>query len=371
MKNVLLISLSILLSGSAFCMLSEEEQMARALSISEKEAKERTQELEDLRKALEISGQEAQERKQQQEQADYEIAQNLAREFAKEGQFIEKKVAPTAQEPEEMEIEANELIEQELDVWADLPEELKVHILTYLPYETLAKIMTSNVYNRLALDPMVMREFIKKFLKADPEKAKAAFYKAIEHGNSSVVTDFLKLEPKLATERFFVPELIFKFSPLIKAAKTGNDKMMKLLLEYVPEKDVVEDFNNLFSRRGNENLAKAYLQVNPRLANKPFFYPHMEVKQLSPLMEAVSYGDEKLVHLLLKYGADVNYRAENNSTALMVAARRGFADIAETLLNHGADSSVTDDENRMARDYASGYGQYTVLELLEKVQSAK
>ncbi len=295
MKNILLINFLAVLSGSAIGMLNEEEQIARALSISEKEAKERTQELEDLRKALEISGQEAQERKQQQEQADYVIAQNLAREFAKEGQFIEKKVAPIAQEPEQMESEANELIEQELDVWEQLPEELKVHILTYLPYETLAKIITSKLYNRLALDPMVMRQFIKKLIEKDMLKASKALANLINKGTNRELVEIFLQEGLVDV---FVSKNLM--TPLMLAAQRGNLALVSLILKYGGKVNEQRTFGGL-----------------------------------TPLIFAAANGHRDVVELLLKKGADVNGWDYEYLTPTYWAELRGHKDIVQLLSSHG------------------------------------
>jgi ankyrin repeat protein len=54
------------------------------------------------------------------------------------------------------------------------------------------------------------------------------------------------------------------------------------------------------------------------------------------LFEAAKHGCEDCVDLLLKAGADVNWKAKDNSTALVAASANGHAGIATTLIENGA-----------------------------------
>lgn len=61
------------------------------------------------------------------------------------------------------------------------------------------------------------------------------------------------------------------------------------------------------------------------------------------------------LQLMLKSGADVNYRfASLNTTALMTTSFHGHVDILQTLLNAGADVKATDLQQSTALGYAFG-----------------
>ena len=62
---------------------------------------------------------------------------------------------------------------------------------------------------------------------------------------------------------------------------------------------------------------------------------------MAPLDEACNYGNDKIVELLIKHGADVNDRGGelcDGATALHIAASYGHIHVMATLLNSGADS---------------------------------
>lgn len=60
------------------------------------------------------------------------------------------------------------------------------------------------------------------------------------------------------------------------------------------------------------------------------------------LNTASFYGDIDVVKLLIKYGADVNARQENNMTALNCAIENMHLDVIEHLIKHGANINLCD-----------------------------
>ncbi len=62
----------------------------------------------------------------------------------------------------------------------------------------------------------------------------------------------------------------------------------------------------------------------------------------SPLMFAARAGDLETIKLLLDNEADINLQANEDGTALVIAAANGFEDIALFLLDNGADPDLTD-----------------------------
>eukprot|EP01060_Flectonema_neradi_P040604 TRINITY_DN9338_c0_g1_i1.p1 TRINITY_DN9338_c0_g1~~TRINITY_DN9338_c0_g1_i1.p1 ORF type:complete len:328 (+),score=73.90 TRINITY_DN9338_c0_g1_i1:60-1043(+) len=70
------------------------------------------------------------------------------------------------------------------------------------------------------------------------------------------------------------------------------------------------------------------------------------------LHAACTYGQLEVVQLLLENGADVNGRIEGGHTPLICAAFNGRSEILNTLLQHGADPSLFNDELETAADLA-------------------
>jgi uncharacterized protein len=114
------------------------------------------------------------------------------------------------------------------------------------------------------------------------------------------------------------------------------------------------------------------------------------IQSITYLMGTVGYScDEKLkettrrmVSLLLSYGANVNARSssldrDSGATALMLAARSGDIQIAQMLLDNGADPNLKNKKGLNALDYArdSYYikksGDKELIKLLESITTLK
>lgn len=85
-----------------------------------------------------------------------------------------------------------------------------------------------------------------------------------------------------------------------------------------------------------------------------------------PLLDAIDRHDLNGVREALKAGCDVNAisSAGQNMTALMKAARFGFADIVEELITAGAELRCRDDEGRTALWYAAESNSYETVQNL-------
>ena len=66
----------------------------------------------------------------------------------------------------------------------------------------------------------------------------------------------------------------------------------------------------------------------------------MNETQWTPLMHAAYSGHAEAVNLLLDKGADVYVTADGQETALSLALKKGQFDIADALIEHGADLDV-------------------------------
>lgn len=77
---------------------------------------------------------------------------------------------------------------------------------------------------------------------------------------------------------------------------------------------------------------------------------------MTPLAAAVAARREALVALLLEHGAAADQRLPNDATALMIAAVQGYPEIAEQLIDAGADSNAVDAQKHSALHAASQFG---------------
>lgn len=79
-----------------------------------------------------------------------------------------------------------------------------------------------------------------------------------------------------------------------------------------------------------------------------------ETIRVRPVQTAAFVRSVPLTRLLLDAGADVNSRAEGGFTALHTAADNGDVELAQLLLERGADPGLANDEGKRPADYASG-----------------
>jgi ankyrin repeat protein len=77
---------------------------------------------------------------------------------------------------------------------------------------------------------------------------------------------------------------------------------------------------------------------------------------VTPLAAAVAARREALVALLLEHHVAIEQRLPNDATALMVAAAMGYPEIADTLLDAGADVNAVDASGRSALHAAAQFG---------------
>ncbi len=86
----------------------------------------------------------------------------------------------------------------------------------------------------------------------------------------------------------------------------------------------------------------------------------------TPLMAASEAGKLELVEAFIEAQALVNTQSNDNSTALMLAARNGHHKVVQYLLNKGkASTLLTDFSKKMALDYAREKGDEECIALLE------
>jgi hypothetical protein len=78
-----------------------------------------------------------------------------------------------------------------------------------------------------------------------------------------------------------------------------------------------------------------------------------------------AFADQKdIADLLLEHGAQVNARAPNGSTALMMTAREGREELARLLLAAGADPRTTNDSGDSALTWAMRHEHFKIAQML-------
>lgn len=85
------------------------------------------------------------------------------------------------------------------------------------------------------------------------------------------------------------------------------------------------------------------------------------------LMLAASNNFANVVELLIQHGADINHiEHSHNWTAILWAAKQGHLETVQVLLKYGAKTTLTDDQNKTALDYARQNGHQQIASLLER-----
>ncbi|KAI0096159.1 ankyrin [Nemania sp. FL0031] len=182
------------------------------------------------------------------------------------------------------------------------------------------------------------------------------------------------------------------FSLLGIAIKTGRKQTVDLLLG-IGIKPTAEDFrisrkyhwawkrllesigNLNIMENGNAVLVNAAMDSDLIAAVEwlierdiDFNAPHLIVDGRHTVLQAVcSWGDLRLVRLLVGRGADINAPAVDwGATALQLAAIRGFMGIAKFLIGEGADCNApaARERGRTALEGAAEHGRLDMLEFL-------
>lgn len=84
----------------------------------------------------------------------------------------------------------------------------------------------------------------------------------------------------------------------------------------------------------------------------------------SALHYAVFAGQREIARLLVERGADVNARAPNGSTVLMMAAREAHEDLARILLDAGSDPNLLNDRGDSALTWAMRHGHFRIAKMV-------
>lgn len=180
-----------------------------------------------------------------------------------------------------------------------------------------------------------------------------------ENGLSPILVAAYHNEPALAS--FLADKTVIL--TIFEAAATGKINQIIRLLARDPE--LVSAYSQdgfqplgLASFFGHYDVAE-YLLKAGALPNSP---AHNGLKA-TPLHSAAAGRHERIVNLLIQYGADPNVREQNGFTPLHAAAQNGDVEIIRALLLGGADLTLKSTDNKTAMDVAmeAGHEKATVL----------
>jgi len=180
------------------------------------------------------------------------------------------------------------------------------------------------------------------------------FFRAIEVDNDSALRQLLArgMDPNTLDPK--------GLHPLFLALRGGSSKVVALLLQHP---DTRVDVANAV---GETPLMMAALRANVE-AMKALIGRGAQVNRpgWSPLHYAASSPSPAPVQMLLDLGAEVNARAPNGNTPLMLAARYGSEESVALLLKKGADRSLRNDRQFDAAGFARLDGREALARRLE------
>lgn len=157
-------------------------------------------------------------------------------------------------------------------------------------------------------------------------------------GSSLEARMMIKSEKERAA---FWPERPMKSdASLTTAGVKANTVLTNLQRGNIPTMQtfVVEPVVQTLHQRAGQGELRAK-ELNPNMIDD------RDHRQRTPLMWSSYYGQTPTVNLLLRHGADVHCRGDEDETALHLACSAGHNDVVRILLNHGADADVVDENS--------------------------
>jgi uncharacterized protein len=182
---------------------------------------------------------------------------------------------------------------------------------------------------------------------------------AVEAGDISAARAWLDqgMDPNTEADRVGTSVMI--------AAWEGNVKMMELFVARGANVNKTNRFGEqalqLAAWRGNLDATRWLLDHGATAKRNG--------KEWSAIHYAAYAGHDDVVRLLLDRGADVNARAPNDASVLMMTALNGHEDLAMMLLGAGADPGLANDRGETALTWAMRYGNLRIAKLVSSSQT--
>jgi hypothetical protein len=154
-------------------------------------------------------------------------------------------------------------------------------------------------------------------------------------------------------------------SGLMIAAWEGNVPMMELFLargaDVHKTNRLGEQALQLAAWRGHTEAVRWLLDHGAKV--------NRDGRGWSALHYAVFAGQRDIAQLLMARGADVNARAPNDASVLMMAAREGQEELAKALLDAGADPRLANDRGDTALTWAMRQGNFRIAKLVSSAEA--
>jgi ankyrin repeat protein len=177
-----------------------------------------------------------------------------------------------------------------------------------------------------------------------------ALMAAAKNGQAEIVTKLLEQKANLDVQGYN------GLTALMLAAENNQLSIVKALLAKNADP-------NLQDNSGWTALMKAVYRGNTDCVVALADRSRQEVNR--GLLVAALMDHKDTAKALLERGAEIDTRADDGRTPLMLAASKGFADLVAFFLYQGADRSLTDNSGNTAATLASGKGSREVASLLQ------
>jgi ankyrin repeat protein len=254
--------------------------------------------------------------------------------------------------------------EKQVNFWANVPKEIKTHIISFLESakdekEAVRNIkalsLTSKYFHNLISDPKVLGSLIEELSK---------------RFNISPIDVALDFNNPGALHWL---EIYIQQNPLaegllgqhlLKAAKTGNKNSAEFLLNAGAHVNTADEILGTTSL--DWAASKGHKEIVELLLNAGADAKQEDITGATALHGATANGHDNIVELLLKAGADVNKADNEGKTPLHYAATRGHKGTAKLLLDAGAHVNDRNNDGYTPLDNAVEEGKKDIVELLLK-----
>jgi ankyrin repeat protein len=183
---------------------------------------------------------------------------------------------------------------------------------------------------------------------------------AAKYGQEAIVKLLLEKGSDIEME---VDNNGFTYTPLMFASKRGHEAVVKLLVQQGAKIDMQDNggFTPLMEAiaEGHEAVVKLLIQQGAEL-------DVMDYRGYTPLTRAAAMRSQTMVKLLLEQDVDREAKAYSSHTALLVAIMYRDEAIVKLLLKQGAEVEAKTKLGQTALLEAVGYGDEAIVKLLLK-----
>jgi ankyrin repeat protein len=217
----------------------------------------------------------------------------------------------------------------------------------------------------------IARELLKSGAKPNllNSKGRTALHSAVISGNADMVALLLKsgADPNVfGNDDEKMSALDLALRRWASEDEDDREGAISDVLDLMLKKGLPSDRGSLHET-ALDLVTDGYLEVVELLRKHGFSVdPNYPKNGASQLFIAAAIGDDRLqsAELLLKIGADANYKSRAGLSVLSLAARNGAVQLSELLLKVGANVMDRNSANALAYDLAVIYGHDDLIDLL-------